>query len=106
MVFVVLLLLNLDLKLCHRCPGIESHLAGQLLQVGVDFAEGFTTKNGRKHTKHYLCVLTCLAVCAVHLEVVFGLETDLFLLAFTRFTSRCLTPKSVHSDKRHKFCRS
>ena len=37
--------------------------------VGVDFSGGFITKNGRKHTKRYLCVFTCMAVRAVHLEL-------------------------------------
>ena len=78
-------LLNLDFKLCHRCLGIESRLAGQLLRVGVDFAGGFMTKSGRKHTKRYLRVFTCMAVCAVHLEVIFGLDTDSFLLFLSFF---------------------
>jgi len=39
----------------------------------------------------------------MHLEVAWGLDTDTFLNAFTRFTSRCGVPKEVISDRGTNF---
>ena len=70
-------------------------------QTAVDFAGPFITIQGRgkKRLKRWLCVFTCLSVRAVHLEMAWGLDTDTFLNAFTRFTSRRGVPrKEVVSD--------
>ena len=71
--------------------------------VGVDITGGFMIENGRKRTKRNLCVFTCMAIHAVHLKVVFGLDTDSFLLTSTRFTSRRFKPESMHSDRDTNF---
>ena len=58
----------------------------------VDFAGPFITIQGRgkRREKRYLCLFTCLASRAVHLEIAFGLDVDSFLSAFyrARFTWR------------------
>lgn len=53
-------------------------------QTSVDFGGPFYTKQGRGKTDHkrYLCLFACLATRAVHLEVVYGLDTNTFLNAF------------------------
>ena len=74
-------------------------------RISVDFAGPFLTKQGRGKTqlKRYLCLFTCLATRAVHLEMVYGLDTDTFLNAFYRFTSRRGLPSIVYSDNGSNF---
>lgn len=50
------------------------------VQTAVDFTGPFITKQGRgkARCKHYLCVFTCLATRAVHLEAAYGLDSDSF----------------------------
>ena len=69
-------------------------------QTAVDYAGPFTTVQGRgvRRQKRWLCLFTCLSTRAVHLEIAFGLDTDSFLNAFTRFTSRRGVPKEMISD--------
>ena len=69
-------------------------------QTAVDYAGPFTTVQGRgvRRQKRWLCLFTCLSTRAVHLEVAFGLDTNSFLNAFTRFTSRRGVPKETVSD--------
>lgn len=59
-------------------------------RVGVDYGGLYLTKQGRGKTraKRYLCLFTCLATRAVHLEMAYSLDTDSFINAFTRMTSR------------------
>lgn len=74
-------------------------------QTAVDYAGPFTTiqGRGRQRLKRWLCVFTCLATRAVHLEVAWGLDTDRFLNALTRFTSRRGVPKEMISDNGTNF---
>ena len=53
---------------------------------------------GKRWLKRWLCLFTCLSVRAVHLEMAWELDTDTFLNAFTRFTSRKGVLKEVASD--------
>ena len=74
-------------------------------QTSVDFAGPFITKQGRgKHRqKRYLCLFTCLATRAVHLEIAYSLSTDSFLNAFFRMASRRGVPQDVLSDNGTNF---
>ena len=74
-------------------------------QAAVDYAGPFTTVQGRgkRRLKRWLCLFTCLTTRAVHLEVAWGLDTDSFLNAFTRFTSRRGVPKEIISDNGTNF---
>ena len=69
-------------------------------QTAVDYAGPFTTVQGRSvhHQKRWLCLFICLLTLAVHLEIVFGLDTDSFLNAFTGKTSQRVVPKEMISD--------
>ena len=53
--------------------------------------------------KRYLCLFTCLATRAVHLEVAYSLDTDSFINAFIRMTARRETPSYVISDNGTNF---
>ena len=74
-------------------------------KVGVDYGGPFLTKQGRGRTraKRYLCLFTCLTTRAVHLEMAYSLDTDSFINAFTRMTSRRGTPTYVISDNGTNF---
>lgn len=74
-------------------------------QTAVDYAGPFFTKQGRgrPRNKRYLCLFTCMACRAVHLELSYSLDTDSFLNAFYRFVSRRGLPNIVLSDNGTNF---
>ena len=51
------------------------------------------------HEKRWLCLFTCLACRAVHLEVAYGLDTDSFLKLYVRMRSRRGCPQEIVSDR-------
>ena len=74
-------------------------------RTAVDFGGPFITVQGRgkRRAKRYLCLFTCLATRAVHLEIAFGLDTDSFLNSFYRMASRRGLPEEVYSDNGTNF---
>ena len=74
-------------------------------RIGVDYDGPFLTKQGRgkSKAKRYLCLFTCLATRAVHLEIAYALDTSSFLNAFTRMTARRGMPSYVVSDNGTNF---
>ena len=75
------------------------------VRTGLDFAGPFLTIQGRGRCreKRYLCLFTCLATRAVHLEMSYGLDTDSFLNAFYRFVNRRGYPEQLISDNGTNF---
>lgn len=80
--------------------------------TGVDYAGPLYVKkkdssNDHATEKVYICLFTCAATRAVHLELVEGCSAEQFLRAFRRFASRRGLPKVVMSDnaKNFKSCR-
>ena len=73
-----------------------------LAKVGVDYAGSFQIKYAhvRKPTilKAYICLFICLAVKAVHLELVSDLTTEAFIASLRRFTARRGCPSLIWSD--------
>ena len=71
----------------------------------VDFGGPFITVQGRGkcREKGYLCLFTCLATRAVHLEMAYGLDTDSFLNTFYRMASRRGLPEEMFSDNDTNF---
>ena len=57
----------------------------------------------KQRQKRYLCLFTCLATRAVHLEVAYGLDTDSFLRALCRMCNRRGCPKEILSDNGTNF---
>ena len=74
-------------------------------RTAVDFGGPFITVQGRgkRRAKRYLCLFTCLATRAVHLEIAFGLDTGSFLNSFYRMASRRGIPEEVYSDNGTNF---
>ena len=106
---------------CNECKKCKNKAASQIMaplpssrtrmtyrafdETAVDYAGPIKTIQGRgkKRQKRWLCVFTCMTTRAVHLEVAFGLDTDSFLNALTRFTSRRGTPSKMTSDNGTNF---
>ncbi|XP_067661090.1 uncharacterized protein [Haliotis asinina] len=89
-------------------PKVRVRSSKAFEQVAVDFAGPFITIQGRgkRRTKRYLCLFTCLTTRAAHLEIAFGLDADSFLNAFFRMTSRRGIPKEVLSDNGTNFIKA
>ena len=71
--------------------------------VGVDCFGPFLVKRGRKEVKWYGVIYTCLAVRAIHLEVLYTMDTDSFINSLRRFIARRGTPEIIRSDNGTNF---
>ena len=71
--------------------------------VGVDYFGPLYVRQGRSNMKRYGCLFTCLAVRAVHIEVLHSLDTDGFINALQRFVSLRACPSSIFSDNGTNF---
>ena len=74
-------------------------------RTAVDFGGPYITVQGRgkSRQKRYLCLFTCLATRAVHLEIAYGLDTSSFLNAFYRMVNRRGLPEEMYSDNATNF---
>ena len=106
---------------CNRCRRVKVRAGEQIMaplpvtritsslrafaRSSVDYAGPFVTVQGRGPTrmKRYLCLFTCMATRAVHLEMAFDLSTDGFLNAFSRMASRRGLPEEMTSDNGTNF---
>ncbi|XP_012268197.2 uncharacterized protein LOC105693064 [Athalia rosae] len=83
-------------------PRVRVTAARPFLNTGVDYCGPFYIKEkklrNRNRVKVYVAVFTCLAVKAVHLEVVSDMTTEGFLAALNRFISRRGRCTAIHSD--------
>lgn len=70
--------------------------------VGMDYGGPFFVKEHRRRNeetvKMYLALFVCMAVKAVHLEIVSDLSTDTFLAALDRFVARRGILSNLYSD--------
>ena len=74
-------------------------------KVAVDFGGPFMTMQGRgkPRQKRYLCLFTCLASRAVHLEMAYSLDVDSFLNALIRMINRRGVQEEILSDNGTNF---
>ncbi|XP_068715777.1 uncharacterized protein [Montipora foliosa] len=108
-------------KECNECQRRKAKAAKQIMaplpqirlrfslrafaQTAVDYGGQFITVQGRRthRQKRYLCLFTCLATRAVHLEMAYALDTNSFLNAFYRMVNRRGLPREMLSDNGGNF---
>ena len=71
--------------------------------VGLDYLGPIQVKEGNGVVKMWVCLFTCLAVRAIHLELVKGLSVQLFLECLRRFIARRGKPSLIISDNAPQF---
>ena len=71
--------------------------------VVIDYFGPLLVKQGRSQVKKYGCLLTCLTIRAIHIEIAHGLDTNSFLNALRRFISRRSNPTHLYSDNGTNF---
>ena len=64
---------------------------------GVDLFGSFLVKDGRKEVKKYGALYTCLSSRAIHIEVVYSLSTDSFIMSLRRFVARRRNVRMIRS---------
>ena len=70
--------------------------------TGVDYSGPIIVKHGRSEL-NYGCIMTCMTVRAMHLEVAPDLTTSSFINALRRFIARRGTVKYLYFDNGSKF---
>lgn len=66
--------------------------------VGLDCFVPISGRNGRTWEQMYGCLLTCLRLCEVHLEVAPKLDNNLFIISLMRSVRGRGTPWKVPND--------
>ena len=84
-------------------PSSRVEPAPQFSYCAVDYSGPWYIKEGRKEVKMYGALFTCLASRAIHIEVAYSKETDLFLQALRCFISRRGPIRELHSDQGTNF---
>ena len=83
-------------------PKVRDTAARPFANVGVDYCGPFFIKEkrlrNRNKLKVYAAVFVCLAVKAVHIELVGDLTTELFIASLRRFFARRGKPKAMYCD--------
>ena len=71
--------------------------------VGVEYFGPLFMKVNRQTQKVWICLYTCLATRAIHLELMNDMTTKRFLLGFRRFIARHGKPNKIISDNAVQF---
>lgn len=70
---------------------------------GVDYFGPMLVKIRRAQAKRWGCLFTCLVTRAIHIELASSLDTDAFIMALRRFSSRRGCPRTITSDNGTNF---
>jgi len=71
--------------------------------VGLDYLGPLYVKEKNGTSKVWVCLFTCLAVIAIHLEVIRDMTAEQFLMCLRRFIGRRGQPKEIISDNASQF---
>ncbi|XP_062557391.1 uncharacterized protein LOC134222264 [Armigeres subalbatus] len=71
--------------------------------VGIDYFGPILVKVGRAAVKRWICLITCLTIRAVHVEVAFDLSTKSCIACIRRFVCRRGAPVEIYSDNGRNF---
>ena len=84
-----------------RIPGGQGGRLSAFTFTALDVAGPWLTSHGRgkSQTKRWLLIFRCATVGAVHLEMLYSMDTSSFLMALIRFTSHASTPEKIYCDK-------
>ena len=85
-------------------PAARVSLSKPFIHTGIDYTGHFFVKdmNGNQ-IKSYILLFTCMCTRAIHLELVFSLNVEDFVMAFVRFSNRFGLPKVVYTDNARTF---
>ena len=105
-----------ECRLCrrHKAPTCQQQMAPLIKEqvtpdsppftnVGVDCFGPMLVKCRRSTVKRWGCIFTCLAIRAIHIEVLHSMNTDSFISAFRRFQNRRGDTANVYSDQGTNF---
>ncbi len=95
----------------YRMPQMPPYPASRIEEsstftyTGLDYLGPLYVKGNNESAtqKVWVCLFTCLAVRAVHLEIIYDISVEQFLLCHRRFISRCGKPKEIISDNASQF---
>ncbi|XP_062714710.1 uncharacterized protein LOC134291225 [Aedes albopictus] len=71
--------------------------------IGIDYFGPLLVKVGRSHAKRWICLITCLTIRAVHVEVAYDLSTQSCIACIRRFVCRRGAPLEIYSDNGRNF---
>lgn len=71
--------------------------------TGVDCFGPFLVKRGRSSEKRWGVIFKCLTTRCVHLDLLYSMDSDSFLMALRRFVARRGTPFEILSDQGTNF---
>ena len=88
-------------------PSVRLSQSRPFFKVGIDYCGPFYIKEkkfrNRSRVKVYVVVFVCLAIKAIHLEVVSDMSSDGFVVALKRFVARRGKPFNIYSDNGKNF---
>lgn len=71
--------------------------------IGIDYFGPILVKVGRSNAKRWICLITCLTIRAVHVEVAYDLSTQSCIACIRRFVCRRGAPLEIYSDNGRNF---
>ena len=79
-------------------PKIKVNESPAFTHTGLDYFGPLYVKNGTVRSKAWVCIFTCIAVRAIHLELVEDMTPAQFLACLRRFIARRGKPDEIISD--------
>uniref|UniRef100_A0A5S6QFX6 Integrase_H2C2 domain-containing protein n=1 Tax=Trichuris muris TaxID=70415 RepID=A0A5S6QFX6_TRIMR len=90
-------------KMAPLPPSCLERPPAPFARVGMDFMGPIMVTCRRSQVKRWICLFTCMAIRAVHMEICYSLDVSSFLSTFRRFMSRRGPPSDCYSDNGMNF---